>query len=116
MNVISLESKMMIGFRPRNVVFETEDINILKDDIIISGEILAVENHGSERLYFMQTGDTKIYIKDASRVIRKPGEQVRMVLKYKNVYVFDQFENRVYDEAEVKRAYEEFRKNWEISK
>ncbi|XMB73063.1 ABC transporter ATP-binding protein [Mycoplasmatota bacterium WC30] len=111
MNTITLTSGKNIGFRPRNIAFMNEDITVNKDDIVITGEVLAVENHGSERLYFMKTGKSRIYIKDADRLIRKPGDKAQMVLKFKNIYVFDEIENRIYDESEVRKVYEEFRKN-----
>lgn len=109
MNVVKFNDDYYIGFRPRNIQFINEDISIKTDDVIINGEILAVENHGSEKLYYIDLGYGHIYLKDADRNARKPGEKVQMVLKYKNVYMFNKEEKRVYDEQEVKKAYDIFR-------
>ena len=112
MNIVELPSKNKLGFRPRNIAFVSDDIVVNdKEDAIFSGEILALENHGSERLYFLNIGIGKIYIKDAERAIKPIGSKVDLVLKEKNVYVFDQNENRIVNETEVKKAYGEFRRS-----
>lgn len=111
MNIIDLKSKKKIGFRPRNVAFLSDDVKVDTDDIVVEGTVLAVENQGSERLYYLSVGNAKIYIKDSHRQIREIGEKAKIVIKYNNIYVFDEFENRIYDEVEVRRTYDEYRKN-----
>lgn len=109
MNIVKIDEDYQIGFRPRNAVFLTEDVVIKPEDTIIEGEILALENHGSEKLYYIELGYGKIYIKDAERNARKPGERVKIVVKEKYVYIFDSNDKRIYDEIEVKKAYGRFR-------
>lgn len=109
MNIINLKDGKKIGFRPRNINFVNED-NVPKDgDCVIRGEILAVENHGSEFLYFVDIGLGKIYIKDSDRTLKAVGDSVEILLKRKNVYAFDEDENRIYGDKEVDRVYESFR-------
>ena len=110
MNIVKLDENYQIGFRPRNISFLTEDIKVNDEDTVIKGKILAVENHGSEKLYYIDLGYGHIYIKDAERQVKAPGEEVEIVVKFKNIYVFDKDDKRVYDEAEVKKAYDKFRR------
>ena len=111
MNIITLPSGMKIGCRPRNVHIITEDIVVNpKEDTILSGTVLATENHGSERLHFVDINLGKIYIKDADRKVLSPGAKLDVVIKPKNIYVFDSEEQRVYDEEGVKAVYGEFKR------
>ncbi len=108
MNIIKLPSKKHIGIRPRSVFLDfTVDID--KDDIVIDGEVLALENHGSERLYFIKINGTQIYIKDAHKTRLKIGDKAKVVIKYNNIYAFDENEDRIYNEAEVRAIYEQYR-------
>lgn len=110
MNVLSLPSKRRIGFRPRNVSILNEDVAYDKaKDVLFQGEVLAIENHGSERLYFLDIGIGHIYIKDSNREIKQIGEKVDVIVKQKNIYAFDENEKRIYAETEVKDVYDEFR-------
>ena len=64
MNIITLKSGMKIGFRPRNIHINNEDVVVNeKEDSILQGTILATENHGSERLYYVDVKIGKIYTK-----------------------------------------------------
>ena len=109
MNILVLDNGKRIGFRPRNIHFVDEEHPVKDGDVEITGEVLAIENHGSEFLYYIDIGIGKIYIKDASRQIKKLGEKVKMVLKRQNVYAFDENERRIYDENEVNKIYGYFR-------
>ncbi len=111
MNIITLKSGMKIGFRPRNIHINNEDVVVNeKEDSILQGTILATENHGSERLYYVDVKIGKIYIKDAHRTLLQPGAKVEVIIKPKNIYVFDEKEQRVYDEKGVSEVYGQFRK------
>ena len=110
MNVITLKSGNKIGFRPRNLLFKSEDVAIKPTDTIVKGSILAMENHGSERLYFVSINGAKIYIKDAEKEIKAIGTDVEIVIKKKYVYAFDENEQRIFDESEVSNVYDEFRR------
>ncbi len=109
MNIIHLPSGNNIGFRPRNIQFLTEDISRKPEDVIIKGSVLAMENHGSERLYFVDITLENIYIKDAEKEIKELGSEVTIILKKKNIYAFNQEGKRIYDENEVNKVYDEFR-------
>ena len=109
MNILVLDNGKRIGFRPRNIHFVDEEHPVKDGDVEITGEVLAIENHGSEFLYYIDIGIGKTYIKDASRQIKKLGEKVKMVLKRQNVYAFDENERRIYDENEVNKIYGYFR-------
>ncbi|MDD4000873.1 MAG: ABC transporter ATP-binding protein [Bacilli bacterium] len=111
MNIITLNNDKKIGFRPRNINFISQDNLLTADDCLIKGNVLAIENHGSEFLYYIDIGLGKIYIKDADRNRKIIGENVEMVLKRKNVYTFDENCNRIYDSKEVSNIYEYFRKS-----
>lgn len=111
MNVITLDTGKKIGFRPRNINFVSEEHVLKEDDCFIKGEILAIENQGSEFLYYVNLGLGKIYIKDANRNPKSIGEKVDIILRRKNVYAFDENEKRIYDVDEVNRIYEYFRKS-----
>lgn len=110
MNIITLDNDKKIGFRPRNINFEDEDHPYKDSYIRLDGAILAIENHGSEFLYFVDIGFGKIYIKDANRKMKKIGENVKIILKRHNIYAFDEFDKRIYLENEVDKIYEYFRK------
>lgn len=109
MNTVKLNNGNIIGFRPRNIAFSDADISINEDDCVLPGKILAVENHGSEKLYYVDIKVDKIYLKDAERQIKEIGDECEVVIKYHNVYLFDEEENRIYDETEVKKAYEQLK-------
>jgi sn-glycerol 3-phosphate transport system ATP-binding protein len=109
MNVITLENGKKIGFRPRNINFVNEENVPKTDDCIIRGKILAIENHGSEFLYYVDIGIGKIYIKDSDRRMKAIGESAEIILKRKNAYAFDEKEKRIYGEREVAEVYESFR-------
>jgi sn-glycerol 3-phosphate transport system ATP-binding protein len=68
-----------------------------------------MENHGSERLYFVDITLENIYIKDAEKEIKELGSEVTIILKKKNIYAFNQEGKRIYDENEVNKVYDEFR-------
>lgn len=106
MNIVKLKNQTFIGFRPRNIHFVGADIVANKDDLILKGEVLALENHGSEKLYFIDIGISKIYLKDPSRAIKNIGEKVEIIIKFNDTYLFDENENRIFDEKEVRKAYE----------
>jgi|SRR5690554_1678765 len=106
MNILKLENGYSLGFRPRNIYFEGSDVKAEPEDLILNGKVLAIENHGSEKLYFINIDKYQIYLKDVSRNTKKMGEEVKIILKYRNVYVFDEHENRVFDLNEVKEVYE----------
>jgi len=109
MNVVTLPSGHKIGFRPRNIAFLTEDISRKAEDIVITGKVLAMENHGSERLYFVDIDLAHVYIKDAEKEIKEIGSEVTIILKKKNIYAFNTEGKRIYDEIEVNKVYDEFR-------
>ena len=109
MNIVKVSDGNFIGFRPRNAYLTYEDVEVTKDDVIIDGEVLAIENHGSERLYFIKVGEGQVYIKDSHREILKIGEKVQVILKFSNIYAFDEQENRIYDQEEVRTIYEQYR-------
>lgn len=111
MNILDLSDGNKVGFRPRNVYIINEDISFDKTaDTILKGTVIAIENHGSERLYFLDIAVGKIYIKDANKKIYAPGDQIEVVIKEKYTYVFDSLGERIYDEKGAKSAYELFRK------
>lgn len=109
MNILTLENGKKIGFRPRNISFVNEEHPVKEGDVCLEGYVLAIENHGSEFLYYINIGLGKIYIKDANRKMKKIGETVSMVLKRRNIYAFDENERRIYYENEVNKIYEYFR-------
>lgn len=109
MNIITLNNGKKIGFRPRNINFTSDEHQAKDDDCLIKGTVLAIENHGSEFLYYIDIGLGKIYIKDSDRRRKALGEKVEIILKRKNTYAFDENEKRIYDQKEVDRIYESFR-------
>lgn len=111
MNVITLDNGKKLGFRPRNINFASEDYVQHENDIVINAEILAIENHGSEFLYFVNLGVGMIYIKDANRNLKTIGEKVEIIISRKNVYAFDENEKRIYNSGEVDEIYEYFKQS-----
>jgi sn-glycerol 3-phosphate transport system ATP-binding protein len=110
MNILDLKDGNKIGFRPRNVYIINEELNFdPKVDTKLKGTVTAVENHGSERLYFVDLGFGKIYVKDANKRIYVIGETVDIIVKEKYTYIFDSEGQRIYDEKGAKAAYELFR-------
>jgi len=109
MNVLKLSTGKHIGFRPRNIHLLYDDIVVDNDDIVVDGVVLAIENHGSERLYFIKTKNGQIYLKDAHREILKINDAVKIVVKFRNVYAFYENADRIYNEKEVRDVYEQYR-------
>ncbi|WP_025724375.1 ABC transporter ATP-binding protein [Acholeplasma granularum] len=109
MNIIKLGSNKHIGFRPRNIQFLSDDLVVGKDDVVIEARIVAVENHGSEKLYFINFGKDHIYIKDAEKEMKEMGSVAKILIRKRDIYAFDENEARIYDEAEVNNIYDEFR-------
>ena len=60
MNIIVLDNGKRIGFRPRNIHFVDEEHPVREGDVDITGAVLAIENHGSEFLYYIDIGIGKI--------------------------------------------------------
>ncbi len=108
MNIIKLKNGKHLGIRPRSVFLDFTTGKD-QDDIVVEGEVLALENHGSERLYFMKISGAQIYLKDAHRKRLKIGDKAKVVIKYSNIYAFDEHENRIYDDKEVRAIYEQYR-------
>ncbi len=109
MNIITLHDGKKIGFRPRNIEFAHEN-QVLKDnDIKVNVQVLAIENHGSEFLYYVDMGIGKIYIKDANRRPKTIGEKLDIVINRESVYAFDENDKRIYDSKEVDKIYEQFK-------
>jgi len=67
MNIVKLLSGKKIGFRPRNIAFLSEDILVSEEDILCKCKIIGVENHGSEKLYYLEINSVHIYLKDVSK-------------------------------------------------
>lgn len=109
MNIVELPSKDKIGFRPRNVYINNPDILINDDDIIKEGTILSIENQGSERLYYVDLGMGKVYIKDATKGILPIGTNVQIIIKRANIYAFNELDKRIYDTDKVAKVYDQFR-------
>src|SRR5690554_351415 len=105
MNIVKFNDQYL-GFRPRNIHFINEDINVGPKDLILDGKILSIENHGSEKLYYIDIKLGKIYLKDPSKEIKEIGEKVKIVVKLHNVYLFDENQNRIFEEKEVKKVYD----------
>jgi len=110
MNIVKFNDQYL-GFRPRNIHFINEDINVGPKDLILDGKILSIENHGSEKLYYIDIKLGKIYLKDPSKEIKEIGEKVKIVVKLHNVYLFDENQNRIFEEKEVKKVYDNLRSN-----
>ena len=108
MNVLTLSSGNKVGFRPRNIMFVNEEIDE-EDSIYCKGTILARENHGSERLYFVDIKVGKLYLKCSEKSIREVGSDVIIKFPYASCYAFNSDENRIYDVNDVRKAYDEFR-------
>lgn len=109
MNIIAIDDSYYLGFRPRDVIFDDEEINDNK--ILIKTEILSFENHGSEFLYQIHVNNTKVFIKELSKHRRNIGELIIFSIPKENVYIFDKDENRVYDEIKIEEAYGKFKNN-----
>ena len=108
MNVVTLPSGNKIGFRPRNIHFEdTEERD--SEACYYKGKLLARENHGSERLYFVDIGIGKIYLKCSEKQIREIGDEVVLKLTFNNCYAFASDESRIYEIDDVRKVYNEFR-------
>lgn len=108
MNVLTLSSGNKVGFRPRNIMFVNEEIDE-EDSIYCKGTILARENHGSERLYFVDIKVGKLYLKCSEKSIREVGSDVIIKFPYASCYAFNSDENRIYDVNDVRKVYDEFR-------
>ena len=108
MNVVTLPSGNKVGFRPRNIHFEDSDVRE-EEVCYYKGKLLARENHGSERLYFVDIGIGKIYLKCSEKQIREIGDEVTLKLTFNNCYAFASDENRIYEKDEVRKVYDEFR-------
>ncbi|NLN50100.1 MAG: ABC transporter ATP-binding protein [Acholeplasmataceae bacterium] len=111
MNIIKLPHGGFMGFRPRSIYFTDSDVAIDEKDLILRGKVLAVENHGSEKLYFVDLKIGNIYLKEASRNIKTIGETVEVVVKLNNVYLFDDNERRIYEKDQVKIAYDKLKRS-----
>lgn len=112
MNIIQLSDKRKLGIRPRSVFLDYGDVEIDKDDIVVEGSVLAVENHGSERLYFINVLGNQFYIKDSHRKLLEMGDKARVIIKYASVYAFDENEDRIYDQNIVREVYEKYREDY----
>lgn len=110
MNIVKFNDKYL-GFRPRNIHFIDKDIKVEPNDLVLEGKILSVENHGSEKLYFVDIKIGRIYLKDPSKDIKEIGQKVKIVVKLYNVYLFDENQNRIFEEKEVKKIYDNLRSN-----
>jgi sn-glycerol 3-phosphate transport system ATP-binding protein len=109
MNIITLGSGNKVGFRPRNIAFAKDDEARDADTCYASGTVLAIENHGSEMLYFVDIGVGKCYIKTSDRNRKSVDEKVVVKFPFSSCYAFGSDENRIYDEKKVREVYDEFR-------
>lgn len=110
MNIVPLDEEYLMGFRPRDVIFDcSEEID---KGIVIKGNILNFENHGSEYLYQVEFGGRTVYIKELSKRQRKVGSNINFALLKENIYAFYKNGLRVRNEKEIERAYGEFKKSW----
>ena len=109
MNIITLGSGNKVGFRPRNISFAKEDEAREDKTCYTNGTILAIENHGSEMLYFIDIGVGKCYLKSSDKNRKNVDEKVVVKFPFSSCYAFGSDENRIYDEKKVKEVYDEFR-------
>ena len=110
MNIVTVNEKYSIGFRPRDVIFDCNEES--DDKIVIRGRIMSFENHGSEYLYQVEFNGKTVFVKELSKNQRAIGSDIVFALLKENVYVFDKNELRVRDERVIEEAYGEFKKSW----
>ena len=111
MNIIPCPSGLQVGFRPRDVQFDCTEKGT--DGIVVRKAIKSFENHGSEFLYLLDSGEQKVFVKELSKTRRQLNEPLVFRLEKQNLYVFDVQGKRVYEEEVIQKAYEEFAAGWQ---
>jgi sn-glycerol 3-phosphate transport system ATP-binding protein len=112
MNIIKVDEKYSIGFRPRDVQFDSEK-NEEEDAVFVKTKILSFENHGSEFLYLVNFDTTTAFVKELSKHNRKVSSEISFSILKKDMYIFDENDNRVYDQEKIEEAYGTFKTHWE---
>lgn len=107
MNIIPLSSGYKVGFRPRDVKFDCEETG--EDCTVVKTKIISFENHGSEFLYLINIDGQKAFVKELSKVRREVASQLTFTLNKKNLYIFDENDNRVNDGRIIEQVYEQFK-------
>lgn len=111
MNIIPCPSGLQVGFRPRDIQFDCTEKGT--DGIVVRKAIKSFENHGSEFLYLLDSGEQKVFVKELSKTRRQLNEPLVFRLEKQNLYVFDVQGKRVYEEEVIQKAYEEFAAGWQ---
>lgn len=109
MNIIECADGYKIGFRPRDVTFDCFEES--ENSIVVSEKIISFENHGSEFLYLLHLNEQRVFVKELSKERRNLSDTLTFSILKKNIYVFDEQEQRVYDKKEIERVYGEFKRS-----
>lgn len=109
MNILPV-GDYQVGFRPRDVEFDCAETD--EDHVVIRREIGSFENHGSEFLYLLDTPE-KVFVKELSKRQRSLKEAITFRISQQDLYVFDRDGQRIRDGEEVRKAYAEFKRNWQ---
>lgn len=112
MNIITMSNEYKIGFRPRNITFKNEEkLRGEETAVYYNGTILTTENQGSERLYFVDIGIGKVFIKDAGKIRYSIGNEVTLRFTRDSAYFFNSDETRIKDQLKEDELYDFFAKS-----